>query len=793
MELKILRGVKMQNATIHDIPAGQKLPYLAQISPRTILLRDGSLMQMIRIAGFAFETADTSEIDHRKHLREAMLRAIGSSRFAIYHHIVRRRVFLDEPDRFPDDFSQRLDDLWRRRIEGRQLYRNDLVVTLVRRPASRGSWHHALLRRGSASQPAAEMAAEERALDAAREQVEAALAGYGPSTLVAYEDARSLFSEPLEFLSQIFNGWAQPMQLPSGDLGHHIPARRVCFHNEHIEWSRHDNAMAQYAAVVSVKDYPGWTLPGMLDDLTRLPYEMVITQSFAFVGRDAVLGRMNGVIRRMRASDDEAVTLRCELAAAKDEVAAGKVACGEHHLSIMIRAETLADVDAGVADVQAALADLGIVSVREDLGLEAAYWAQFPGNFGHIARRSLVSTANFASFASLHNFSVGQDRSHWGKAISTFETTAAGPYQFNFHHGDLGNFLVIGPSGSGKTVIVNFLLAQAQRHRPRTIFFDKDRGAEPFIRAIGGHYDVLRPGFPSGLNPLMLDNTPANRSFLCRWIAHLAGDDLQALSAGDQALIADAVDSNFAAPMNLRRLGCLVDLLRGSEPPHDADLYARLGPWWGSGRHAWLFDNDNDRASLAQRTIGFDMTLLLDYPALRTPAMMYLFHRVDERLDGDPTIIVVDEGWKALDDPVFAHHIRDWEKTIRKRNGLLGFVTQNAQDALASCIAGAIVEQSATQIFTPNPRARAEDYIEGFGLTRQEFDLIVSLPDSARCFLVKQGQDSVVLRLDLTGAEECLTILSGRESTARKIDAILREQGEQATDWLSRLTEIAPC
>src|SRR3546814_6482526 len=111
------------------------------------------------------------------------------------------------------------------------------------------------------------------------------------------------------------------------------------------------------------------------------------------------------------------------------------------------------------------------------------------------------------------------------------------------------------------------------------------------------------------------------------------------------------------------------------------------------------------------------MTQILDDPAVRTPSMMYLFHRVEERLDGSPTIIVVDEGWKALDDDVFVRRIKNWEKTIRKLGGIVGFATQSAQDALESRIASAIIEQAATQIFMANPTARAADYVEGFGLT----------------------------------------------------------------------------
>jgi type IV secretion system protein VirB4 len=367
------------------------------------------------------------------------------------------------------------------------------------------------------------------------------------------------------------------------------------------------------------------------------------------------------------------------------------------------------------------------------------------------------------------------------------ETTAAGPYYFNFHQGDLGNFTIIGPSGSGKTVVLNFLLAQARKFAPRIIFFDKDRGAELFIRAIGGRYDLLRPGTPSGLNPLQLTDLPTNRQFLIGWLALLAGG----ADADELARIKDAVDANFEQPAEHRRLRHLVELFRGGQRPHGADLWSRLRPWWGEGERSWLFDNAQDQTDLAADAVGFDMTSILDEPALRTPAMMYLFHRVEERLDGTAAIIVVDEGWKALDDDVFVRRIKDWEKTIRKRNGIVGFATQSAQDALESRIASAIIEQAATQIFMANPKARASDYVDGFGLTPHEYELIRTLPDSAHCFLIKHGTDSVVARLNLTGERALLTILSGRERTVRLLDEIRAERGDDPADWLPRLLEVA--
>lgn len=768
-------------------PAGKHLPYARHLDDSTIELRDGLLMQTIRLGGLLFETADSEELNYRAELRDAMLRAIGNSRYAIFHHLVRRRADAEMMAEFPDAFSQRLDERWRDRLASRQLYVNELFLTVVRRPLQgrvgivdrlRGVFARAGDNRDAL------VAGERQALGNAVEALMASLSQYDPRVLSTYDGADGTRSEPLEFLSYLFNGDMRPVLMPHGDIGHHLPARRASFGLDTVELAPSGPLERRFVALVSIKDWPQQTMPGMFDELARLPFEMAMSQSFAFVERGAALGRMNLALRRMKSAEDEAVSLRQELGLAKDEVAAGRAGFGEHHTTIAIHASDLKLLDSHVAEVVALLADLGITAVREDIALEPTFWAQFPGNFRYIARRGLVSTTNFAGFASLHNFPVGTpSRNHWGDAVTLFETTAAGPYYFNFHQNDLGNFTIIGPSGSGKTVVLNFLLAQARKYSPRTIFFDKDRGAELFIRAIGGTYDRLRPEAPSGLNPLQLDDTPDNRAFLIEWIGLLAGG----LDAAEAEQVRDALDTSFAQPASRRRLRHLVELFRGGDRPRADDLYSRMRPWWGTGERAWLFDNEQDQTNLSEETVGFDMTAILDDPVARTPAMLYFFHRVEQRLDGTPAMIVIDEGWKALDDEVFVRRIKDWEKTIRKRNGIVGFATQSAQDALESKIASAIIEQAATQIFMINPKARAEDYINGFGLSRHEFELVRSLPDSSHCFLIRHGKHSVVARLDLSGEGDLLTILSGRESTVRLFDELVKKHGTDPAKWMGPL------
>ncbi|MGI4879523.1 MAG: VirB4 family type IV secretion/conjugal transfer ATPase [Janthinobacterium lividum] len=772
-----------------ETAAGDRLPYANHVDDFTVATRDGMLFQTIHVAGLPFETVDTDDLNYRHAIRETMLRAVADPHFAVYHHILRRPVVAVLPGTPADPFCAEVDAAWRARLAARQMFVNELFLTVVRRPLqgrtgildTAGAWFRP--RGGDGG-----TLAGARDLDNAVAAMLRSLGPYGARRLAVYDTTHGACSEPLEFLSFLFNAELRPVLLPRADIGRYLPYKRVSFGGDTLDLKGATAAERRYAAMLSIKDYPASTAPGLLDNLLRLPHEMVVTQSFGFVSRTEALSRINLALRRMRASDDDAISLRTDLGQAKDNVAAGRAGFGEHHLSVQVRVPDLGQLDPAVADVLSSFTDLGLIAVREDIAMEPVFWAQFPGNAKDIARRALLSTGNFASLASLHNFPTGQATgNHWGDAITVLETTSGTPYHFNFHSGDLGNFTVIGPSGSGKTVVMTFLLAQAAKFAPRTVYFDKDRGAELFIRATGGRYSVLRPGFPTGFNPLAMADTPGNRRFLTSWVERLLDPTGATLDPTDRETIAGAVDANFEQAPAFRRLRYFRELLSGGRRPVPGDLAHRLGEWVEGGERAWLFDHEHDRLDLDGTSIGFDMTQILDDPVSRTPTMMYLFQRVEERLDGTPTIIVVDEGWKALDDDVFVARIKDWEKTIRKRGGIVGFATQNARDALDSKVGPAIIEQAATQIFMPNPKAQAADYRAGFGLSAHEFDLVRTLPDTSHCFLVKHGSDSVIARLDLTGLDRILTILSGRESSVRILDGLRAEVGDAPADWLEPL------
>jgi type IV secretion system protein VirB4 len=236
-----------------------------------------------------------------------------------------------------------------------------------------------------------------------------------------------------------------------------------------------------------------------------------------------------------------------------------------------------------------------------------------------------------------------------------------------------------------------------------------------------------------------------------------------------------------------RTIGALRTFLNNTDPE---GIAARLRRWERGGPLGWVFDNVIEDIGFgdfrgAGKFIGYDMTDFLDNEEIRTPLMAYLFHRVEQLIDGRRIIIVIDEFWKALQDEGFRDLAQNKLKTIRKQNGLMLFATQSPRDALNSPIAHTIIEQCPTQIFLPNSRGNHADYVDGFKLTEREYELIArELSVESRRFVLKQGHNSVVAELDLNGFDDELAILSGRTANVELLDAIRAEVGDDVENWL---------
>lgn len=761
------------------------IPYIRHVDDHVIALDSRALMVVIALEGVSFETADTIDLNALHRDLNTLYRNIADERLALWTHVVRRRDNEYPEGEFANAFSRRLNDKYRARMVDEDLFRNDLYLNLVwhpgRDPAERVIAFLSKLRKARRQGIEVDDEALKHLNDAVVD-VTAGLKRFGPRVLSLQQRDGLVFSEPSEVLHQLVGGRREPVPLTQGRISSAIYSDRVIIGRETVE-IRHEGS-SRYAGMFGFKEYPARTRPGMFDGLLTVPYELVLTQSFSFLSKaDAktVMGRKQN---QMVSAGDKAGSQLEELDDALDDLESNRFVLGDHHLTLTVFAGSVKELTDNLAKSRTHLTNGGAVVAREDLGLEAAWWAQLPGNFRYRVRSGAITSKNFAAFSPFHSYPVGQsDGNEWGPAVAMLKTASGSPLYFNLHYGDLGNTFIGGPSGSGKTVLLNFILSQAEKFDAHIVFFDKDRGADLFVRAAGGTYLPLRNGRPTGCAPLKgMELTPENKVFLAQWVTKLVGSKARELSVSETRDIAGAIDGLADLPVERRTIGALRTFLNNTDPE---GIAARLRRWERGGPLGWVFDNNADEVGIGAKFLGYDMTDFLDNEEIRTPLMAYLFHRVEQLIDGRRIIIVIDEFWKALADEGFRDLAQNKLKTIRKQNGLMLFATQSPRDAINSPIAHTIIEQCPTQIFMPNSRASRTDYVDGFKLTEREYELIGrELSNESRRFIVKQGHNSVVAELNLGGFDDELAVLSGRTGNVELVDAIRAQAGEDPEAWL---------
>ncbi len=791
-------GLKYTLQTNRERPAAGFIPLSSHIDPKTIKTRNGDFLRVWRIGGISHESADPQDIQVRMDGINQLYRSIGTANVAVWTHNVRRCVTDRLTAQYDNSFCRHLDRKYYDSFSGYRMMANELYLTVIYRPVL-SRVIKAFSRAGKRTID--EIRREEKeALKAVEEisnVVEQSLKRYDVEALGAYEISGVTFSSALEFFGFLINGEWQRMPLPKGPLNEYMTTSRLFFGSESVE-IRCSSGDTRFASALDFKDYPSVSEPGMLDGLMYENYEYILAQSFSFMSKYDAKKFLDHQSKQLENAQDAATSQIEEMYEALDQLISGEFNMGEYHSSMMIFGSDIRELNGNVASARAGLQDQGFLTAKVDLSLEALYWAQLPGNWRYRPRIARLTSRNFAGLNSYHNFASGKrDNNPWGQAVTLLKTPSGQPYYFNFHSTRaeedsedkkvLGNTKIIGQSGSGKTVLLSMLLCQSQKYKPTCVFFDKDRGAEIVIRAMGGKYLAIENGKPSGFNPFQIESTESNILFLEALVKNLVAGQGGHLSAKDEQEIAHAIRTVMRMPLELRRISTvqqnLIDI-------GDESVAKRLRKWCHGGSLSWVLDNDHDEMDFSTHTTyGFDGTEFLDNPEVRTPISMYLLHRMEAIIDGRRFMYFMDEFWKWLLDDYFSDFAFNKQKTIRKQNGLGVFATQSPSDVLKSTVSRAIIEQCATDIYLPNPKADRAEYVEGFKLSETEFDIVSNLGEDSRMFLVKQGHNSAIASLDLRGFDDELVVLSGSLDNLALLDEIMADVGDDPETWLPLLQQ----
>ena len=785
------------------------IPYSHHVTQNIIATKNADYLSVWRLGGRSHQSA--AEEDIYAWIRELnnLLRGICSDNISLWSHVIRRRVYEYPDSNFGNSFCSVLDEKYKSSFADYNLMVNDLYLTIVYRPTSDNILSFFAKReKENSSQKQERQNSSIKILDDINQMIDSALRRYNPELLGIYDKNNHAYSKALEFLAYLINGEHVPIPICRSRFADYMNFNRILF----SKWGEVGEIRSikeeRYFGMLEIADYDESTEPGQLNALLESDYELVISQSFSALSRYAAKGFLQKHKQQLIDAKDVAYLQIEEIDEALNQLISGKFVMGEHHASVLVHGNSPLIVKKNLAKTNAALLDVAIVPKICDLALEAAFFAQLPGNWEYRPRPMPITSLNFLCLSPFHNFMSGKPVGNpWGPAVTILKTVSSTPLYFNFHASPLednsydkrllGNTMFIGKSGTGKTVTIGFLIAQAQKYNPTIVVFDKDRGMDVAIRAMGGRYLPLKKGISSGFNPFGLEPTPENLSFLKQLIKKLITSNGEPYRHNDEEEIDKALNTlMFYIDKPLRRLSMLVQGLpnpinssegegqKGTE--QIPSVHARLKKWCTGEELGWVFDNETDALNLTTHSLyGFDVTEFIEDAEIRVPIIMYLIFRTESMIDGRRFMYVFDEFWKMLGDPYFEDLAKNKQKTIRKENGIFIFLTQEPSDALESSIAKTLVQQCATFVFLPNPSADKDDYIEGFKLSEAEFDLIKNLSEDSRRFLIKQGDASAVAELNLKDFDSELLVLSGTPDNAELVENIIKELGNEEPDiWL---------
>lgn len=774
------------------------LPWACLVAPGVILNKDGSFQRSARFRGPDLESATEAELVATCARINNVLRRFGSNWalfFEAERHVARDYPYSD----FPDPVSRLVDEERRAAFEQTgALFESAYVLTFVYLPPAENI--------GRAEQMLIESDGGKRGLDyrdhlsAFVQQTDRALDLLGQlmPELVPLSD-----EETLTYLHNCISNKRHPIAYPE------IPA--------YLDAVLVDTSLTgglapmlgdAHLRALTVLGFPGSTTPGLLDALNHLGFEYRWMTRFVpldkaaaekvikryrrqwFAKRKSIASIIKEVLTNEQSVlvDTDADNKTADADAALQELGADLVSYGYVTTTFIVWDEDAAAVREKVRAAQRVIDGRGFATIEESANAVEAWLSSLPGHVYANVRQAPINTLNLAHLMPLSAIWAGPARNEHlgGPPLLTVRTNGTTPFRLVTHIGDVGHTLVVGPTGAGKSVLLSLIALQFRRYPDAQItLFDKGGSARAAVLGMGGDFfdlSAAKEGMKDALafQPLAKIDLTAERSFAQDWVLGLLAHEGVAVTPEVKDAVWSALSNLAAAPPPERTLTGLATLLQRNE------LRQALQPYTLEGPYGRLMDADEDRLTLSDVQC-FEMEELMHETGSVLPVLTYLFHRLEARFDGRPSLLILDEAWLFLDNPAFAARIREWLKTLRKQNVSVIFATQGLSDIAGSSIAPAIIESCPSRIFLPNDRAiepQAKAVYEAFGLNDRQIEIIARAVEK-RDYYFQSRQGHRLFELGL-GPVALAFAGSSTKPDHALMDELLAAHGEEefADSWL---------
>ena len=569
---------------------------------------------------------------------------------------------------------------------------------------------------------------------------------------------------------------------------------------------------------ISLQGFPNFTVPCMFDELNRLGFEYRWVTRFMFLSKQEALSKLEkkwkatfsgriSMLKRVMMEltgdkeptkiDEDALEKADEINTQLNLTRADILAQGFYCCAIVVYGDTSEEVDDRALEIEKTINKLGFITINETVNCVETFLGAIPGNIYNNIRTPILNTVSLCHLLPTSSVWAGDK---WNKELNMpplvyTQTKGSTAFRFNLHVGDIAHTCIIGPTGAGKSTALGLINAQYKKYPNSQVFiFDKGGSARILTYAVGGTFfdlgvdnltfqplrgiGILKDnleeeerkmksskekngGIFSELDKQKILNKEKERAYrelewANEWVLEIFIQENIELNQVQKTKIWQALELLATSEEKFRTISNLRTSLNDRELKDTLEKYTIKG---ALGRY---FDSDEENFTFSDWQV-FEMEKIMNVKSAVTPLLSYLFHKVEEKLTGPPSLIVLDECWLFFDNEQFAGKIREWLKVLRKKNTGVIFATQELGDIMNSKLFTTILDACLTKIFLPNANAMSDNYsviYRKFGLNGKEIEIIsestpkkeyyYKSPKGSRLFELVLGENT----LKLVGAND---------------------------------------
>lgn len=756
------------------------IPYAIHYDTKTILTKNGELMQIIRVSGFSNTSVYAELIPLREAVRDAIRDNIKQTNFALWFNTIRRKKNISPDGEFSDYFSNSINNTWEEINNLQNDYVNELYITVIIEGIDTSIVNFKSLM-GSFSKKNTKKLHESflekslQSLYSVTSGILSSISDYGAKILEIKEWEGVLYSEQMRFLGKICNLQERFYPVSAIDISEDLTVNKIAFGNNIIEVIAGNQTF--FATILSIKEYIEINIE-LLDKILQIPFEFVISQSFDFSYDESELAHFKYQDKILRVSEDQYFRDISGVTNFFESIDGTATDYGKLQTTIMIICKTPEELNKDVKLISEQFQDLGIIAIREDVFMEDCFWAQLPANFRFLKRQKIVNSYKIAGFSSLYSFASGAiSGNYWGPAVTTFKTITNTPYFFSFHDGDQGHSMFLGKNSSGKTTLLNFILAQTRRFKSKIFYFDFDNKAKNFINMLGGFYYDLSYSDPQSkeclkINPLALNINPNFRkflseffySFIYKYKAGIPEEELQNITKIVDKILVNKCDKFSDA----------VKLFNTDETKKIYEIIK----FWEEPELARIFDHDRE-INWSDRIMGFDLTEYVDKDFIIVPILYCMLYKIENIINEDtPSIVVFKSADKLLNNEIFADKIIHLLDRFRLKNSVVIFCfdAEDLNEDTENLIY--LISQKVSSKFILSDFNVSESLKTALKINNEELRLINYFKNEERKFLLKFGDNSLVANFNLSQYKPLMRLLSSSFEDIAIVEEIFNHSKE---------------